>query len=127
MLGLVGGVSAILWATLSALMGHYERFKLANSLIGSIYPTGPFPPAPQSEQAAFRSLLKTVSARGKYFYSYSEFALASLLSGWLCCRGRCWADRTCFRRRHARLLRHRRAAQMASTENAARGSTWRIA
>ena len=40
-LGLVGGLSGIVWGFLSLVLGGYESFKLENSLIGSVYPTCP--------------------------------------------------------------------------------------
>ena len=41
MLGLVGGLSGILWSGLFLVFGGYESFKLDNSLIGAVYPTSP--------------------------------------------------------------------------------------
>ena len=38
-LGLVGGVSAVVWAVLSYLLSDYEKFMFENSLVGSIFPT----------------------------------------------------------------------------------------
>ena len=40
-LGLVGGLSGIMWSILALVFGGYESFKLYNSLIGSVYPTTP--------------------------------------------------------------------------------------
>ena len=40
-LGLVGGVSGILWTGLAMLLSPYETFKFNNSLIGMVYPTAP--------------------------------------------------------------------------------------
>lgn len=40
-LGLVGGLSSILWGTLYLVFGGYEQFKLQNSLIGHVYPVSP--------------------------------------------------------------------------------------
>ena len=42
-LGLVGGVSGIIWAALGLIIGPYEDFKFNNSVIGMIYPTAPMP------------------------------------------------------------------------------------
>ena len=41
MLGLVGGLSGILWSGLFLVFGGYESFKLDNSLIGAVYQTSP--------------------------------------------------------------------------------------
>ena len=38
-IGLVGGVSAVVWAVLDKLLGDYEKFMYENSIVGSIYPT----------------------------------------------------------------------------------------
>ena len=40
-LGLVGGLSGIIWGVLALVFGGYESFKFENSLIASIYPTSP--------------------------------------------------------------------------------------
>ena len=40
-LGLVGGFSSIVWAALLIIFGHYEEFKLNNSVIRTIYSTRP--------------------------------------------------------------------------------------
>lgn len=40
-LGVIGGLSGIVWAVLAMLFGGYEAFKYQNSLIGSIYPILP--------------------------------------------------------------------------------------
>jgi len=37
----VGGLSSIVWATLTIIFGFYETFKLNNSIIGQLYPTVP--------------------------------------------------------------------------------------
>ena len=41
LLGLVGGLSSIVWGFLLIVFGSYESFKLENSLIGQIYETRP--------------------------------------------------------------------------------------
>ena len=40
-LGLVGGFTAMIWATLAFFLVSYEEFKFQNSLVGSIYPLSP--------------------------------------------------------------------------------------
>ena len=44
-LGLVGGVSGIIWAGLGLILAPYEDFKFQNSIIGMVYPTAPLPDA----------------------------------------------------------------------------------
>ena len=39
--GLVGGFTAMIWASLAFCLGGYEEFKFQNSLVGSIYPLSP--------------------------------------------------------------------------------------
>jgi len=53
-LGLVGGLSGIVWGFLLLVFGGYESFKLENSLIGSVYPTSPQDDVvgPESERKA---------------------------------------------------------------------------
>ena len=89
LLGLVGGLSSIVWAALSLVMGGYQSFKFENSLISSIYPTSPLDydnqQAPSSEAKARRDVMKTVSERGKYFYSYAEYLFAKMIAVIFCC------------------------------------------
>ena len=40
-LGLVGGVSGIIWTTLAMILAPYEAFKFNNSVIGMVYATAP--------------------------------------------------------------------------------------
>ena len=40
-LGVIGGLSGIVWAVLAMALGGYEAFKYQNSLIGAVYPTAP--------------------------------------------------------------------------------------
>ena len=42
MLGLVGGLAAVIWPALSLATRGYEKFKYENSLIGAVYPTSPY-------------------------------------------------------------------------------------
>ena len=93
-LGLVGGLSGILWSGLFLLFGGYESFKLENSLIGAVYST--FPQEGEdldaNEASAKRSMMKIVAERGKYFYNYSEYLLTSLMRCFCncCCRSSAW-------------------------------------
>ena len=40
-LGVIGGLSSIVWAVLAMALSGYEAFKFQNSLIGAVYPTAP--------------------------------------------------------------------------------------
>lgn len=40
-LGVIGGLTTIVWGFLCLVFGSYETFKLENSLIGAVYPTAP--------------------------------------------------------------------------------------
>ena len=41
MLGIIGGLTVIVWGALKFIFSGYETFKLENSLIGAVYPTAP--------------------------------------------------------------------------------------
>ena len=86
MLGLVGGLSGILWAVMAILFGGYESFMFENSLIGSIYPTSPpVDESEASERGAKMAMMRTVAERGKYHYRYDEYLLFSMLKSFCCC------------------------------------------
>ena len=79
-LGIVGGLSGIVWGVLNLVFGGYETFKLENSLIGAVYPTSPHDcsegdawEAASDAQNAKLQMMRTVAERGKYFYNYSEY------------------------------------------------------
>ena len=40
-LGVIGGLSGLIWSLLAMVFGGYESFKYQNSLISAVYPTGP--------------------------------------------------------------------------------------
>ena len=74
LLGIIGGISSIIWAVLGFVISGYESFKFENSLISSIYPTSPqkFDDGdndgiPPNENKAKHAMMKTVSERGKYW------------------------------------------------------------
>ena len=90
MLGLVGGVSGVVWAVFAFTIGDFESFRFENALIGSIYPTSPFQSNSEdphnlsastinSEKEAKNEMMRTVAERGKYFYSYFESRITSVL------------------------------------------------
>lgn len=88
-LGLVGGVSGIIWAALGLLIAPYEDFKFNNSLIGMIYPTAPMPdenePPIDNRKQATDQLEQTVSARGKFYYLFAEYWATWFLLSCCCC------------------------------------------
>lgn len=117
MLGLVGGFTGIIWATLSIILGGYELFKLNNSLIGVVYPTAPESARAShnginDEHKAKRAMMQTVAKRGKFFYNYSDYCFSSLLQA-LCC---CCRDRVCIKRRLKKLDRYEAASERLAHE-----------
>ena len=59
------------------MIAPYEDFKFNNSVIGMIYPTAPLPdesePPLESRKKATDQLELTVSARGKFYYSFLQY------------------------------------------------------
>ena len=89
-LGLVGGLSGMIWAILSFIFSRYESFKLNNSLVGHVYPMAPSDKdhndsLPEAETNAKRDMMQRVAGRSKYFYNYTEFLLTSYLRSLCCC------------------------------------------
>lgn len=115
LLGLVGGISSIVWSVLVIVMSGYESFKFNNSLISSIYPTSPLDfessDVPPNENKAKQEIMRTVSERGKYFYNYSEYVFAKWLSCWCCCLNLKWMER-----RVKKLERHEAASKKLAKE-----------
>ena len=122
-LGLVGGLSGIVWALLAMILGSYETFKLENSLIGAVYPTSPqdMPTNDQEddqvratvkEKKAQRAMMRTVAERGKYFYNYSEYFLSLILR----CLCGCCSQGAWLQRRMMKLERHEAASQRLADE-----------
>ena len=58
-------------------------------------------------------MMQTVAERGKYWYSYSEYLLASLLVSYCCT---CFKDHSCIKRRSKRLKRHKYAYEKLANE-----------
>ena len=110
-LGLVGGLSGIIWAIMELVAGGYESFQFENSLIGSIFPTSPQNFESElvdgTESKARRAMMRTVAERGKYFYHYGEYFLFSCLRSYCCCFTK--GDRC--QRRMRRLERHEEASE----------------
>ena len=118
-MGLVGGLAGIMWATLDLIIGNYESFRYENSLIGSIYPTSPVildtneTSDANSESYAKRQMMLTVAERGKYHYRYAEYLCTRLYRKLCCCckteAGRCES-------RIKRLQRHEQASEKLAEE-----------
>ena len=118
-MGLVGGLAGIMWATLDLIIGNYESFRYENSLIGSIYPTSPVildtneTSDTNSESYAKRQMMLTVAERGKYHYRYGEYLCTRLYRKLCCCcktkGGRCES-------RIKRLQRHEQASEKLAEE-----------
>ena len=118
-MGLVGGLAGIMWATLDLIIGNYESFRYENSLIGSIYPTSPVimdadeTSDLNSESYAKRQMMLTVAERGKYHYRYGEYLCTRLYRKLCCCckttGGRCES-------RIKRLQRHEQASEKLAEE-----------
>ena len=95
LLGLVGGLSAVVFGALNLFLGSYQQFKYENSLIGSIYSTAPGDDndeVPKSEIKAQNELMNKVAERGKYFYSIREYAyfMPVVLLCSCCCKNKKW-------------------------------------
>lgn len=117
-LGVIGGLSGIVWATLAMVFGGYESFKYQNSLIGAVYPTAPYMKklsrdVNDGSSKAKQQLMQTVAERGKYWYNYSEYLFASILDSWCCS---CFKKRDCYKRRVKRLRRHEHAFEKLAEE-----------
>ena len=91
MLGVVGGLSSIVWGTLMILSSGYQSFKLNTSFIGAIYPTSPTSKNSAytdnlnesealREYKATRAMVSTVTERSQYFYTFSEYVITSMLN-----------------------------------------------
>ena len=119
-LGVIGGLSGIVWTVLSMLFGGYEAFKYQNSLISAVYPTAPAEEPIDGEIASSEGqhmakvqMMQKIASRRKYWYSYSEYLWASLLATWLCC---CVNGQLCAKKRVQRLYRHNKAAEKLADE-----------
>ena len=117
-LGLVGGVSGILWTGLAMLLSPYETFKFNNSLIGMVYPTAPQRDEKEqpirSRDKAQEQLERTVSDRGKAYYSFTEYYWTWFLRSCCCCCFR--QDSTAQKRRTFRYERYEEAVDRLASE-----------
>ena len=94
-LGLVGGISSIIWSIFGMAISPYEAFKFQASLIGSIYPTSPQPDDDGQDEDGFdeigsskeahKVLYTTVIERGKFYYNYGEYIWTWFLASVCCC------------------------------------------
>ena len=88
-LGLVGGFTAMIWASLGFVIQPYEDFKFNNSLVGSIYPTSPQRDEDEApiadEKEANEALEGTVVERGKFYYTFSEYWFTKFVNKMCCC------------------------------------------
>jgi len=124
-LGLVGGLSGIIWAVLAMIFNSFESFKLENSMIGSIYPTSPQnfddlddnasrdEPSTNGERTAKAALMRTVADRGRYFYRYEEYMFIWLLKQCCCCF---LSNSKWFETKLKRLDRHEEASEKLANE-----------
>ena len=119
-LGVIGGLSGIVWAVLAMIFGGYEAFRYQTSLISSIYPTSPMDTPidgdlnqSEGQRKAKLQMMQTVAQRGKYWYSYFEYLWASLLAAWFCC---CVRNYRCSKKRVSRLKRHNEAVEKLEDE-----------
>ena len=98
-------------------MGGYSRFKFENSLVSSIYPTSPLDyesnHVPETDDQARKEMLRAVSERGKYFYTYAEYTFARLYRVFCCC---CVERSPWFNRRVKKLERHEEAVDRLNRE-----------
>ena len=101
LLGLAGGVAAMLWGVLTIISSGFYAFTLDKELMRSMYRTAPYVSERllDSEDKAFAHVMNTVAERGTYFYTYGEYLTTWILNSWLCCRGCCCRSANCFQLR----------------------------
>ena len=111
-LGLAGGQAGIVFGLVASLLAGYESFKLVIELSTIVYPTVPgnivYVDGDQAgESKARRNMVKTVTERGKYWYSYREYMTTNFLANCCCClvKNKPW-----FQHRMRRKERHEKAA-----------------
>ena len=126
-LGLVGGLSSIVWGFLAIIFGDYETFKLQNSLIGAIYPLSPpkksnaededdVQPVTEAGEAKL-SLVRTAAEPSKYTFNFREYILSNVIKLLVCKTCCCCLTRTqCYIKRIKRLQRHKEATERLTEE-----------
>ena len=113
MLGIVGGLVAIIVTTLQWTLGNFETFRLQNSLIRHFYWVSPQKNLePKSEFDAKKSFLSTMTKRDKYWYNYHEFLFARCLRNCFCC----CRSMSCSRKKLSRFDRHNNAVKLLKSE-----------
>ena len=89
LLGLVGGVTSILWSMFGKFIAPYQNFENQAQLIRSIYPTLPKNKVENdvisSREEAHEVLEGTIIERDKFSYSFSEYFSTWLLKSYFCC------------------------------------------
>lgn len=105
-LGLVGGLAAIILSLLKWSLSSFENFRLQNTMIRYFYQTQPLSEdlyeEPATEHDAQQALVRVVAKRGRYWYNYHEFQLARFIRQFCCCLKKF----DCYQRRQDRLQRH---------------------
>ena len=116
LLGLVGGLSSIVWGFLFIIFGSYETFKLENSIIGTIFPVSPHPltgdsgddendsKKPESADDAKLAMVNAASASGKYSFNFNEYIFTRALQIIACCK--CLKKSAWYKKRVKRIKRH---------------------
>jgi len=113
-LGLVGGLSGIIWSLLELCLKSYDNFTLEKNVFEDVYGTSPDDgSAPSNDKEAKLALARTVVKQSTYSYSYFEYWLTKYVKLLLgpCCRGK-----RAFDRRVDRFTRHKEASDRLSGE-----------
>ena len=87
LLGLVGGVTSILWSAFGKIIAPYQNFESQAQLIRGIYPTQPkinVEKEVSSREEAHEALVGTVIERDRFSYSFCEFFTTQLFKTFLC-------------------------------------------
>ena len=88
-LGMVGGITSVIWGMLAILISPYQDFALQQSLLGSIYPTSPQLDEDRGGWANLKeatwALKQTVSERGQFTYTFWEYYGTWFFKTCCCC------------------------------------------
>ena len=111
-LGLIGGLSSIVWGFFLLILGSYESFKLQNSLISSFYTISPLSneagnteeAEPKSPDEAKSALMKAAAEPCKYSFNFSEYIFTRTMQILFCCK--CLKEKPWIASRIKRLKRH---------------------
>ena len=117
-LGLVGGLSGIIWGFLSLCLDSYSSFALQTTMVKSLY-TATAPKSDDDDPVAPRDAVVSAIADSSkpYSYSYLEYVLAKFLDSicGLCLRNIKFCQK-CFQKRSERLYRHYKASERLEEE-----------